>query len=116
MYNSYTHTAVVSIGRNIKGKSMRQDTWDSFRKAVLNSLAEADALILQHPAMGKMRAHDQVGVWEGGRENAATFIALLSGDGSISILRDRLRICAELWQQDAIACIITIGTDHLVTP
>lgn len=116
MCNSYTHTAVVSIGRNIKGKPMNQQTWDAYRKAVLHALAEAEALILQHPAMGKMRAHDQVGVWEGERENAATFIALLSGYGSISILRDRLRMCAELWQQDAIGCIITIGTDHLVTP
>lgn len=116
MYNSYTHTAVVSIGRSIKGKAMSQATWDGFRKAVLASLAEAEAMILQHPAMGAMRAHDQVGVWDGQRENAATFIAFLSGYGSISILRDRLRMCAELWEQEAIGCIITIGTDHLVTP
>lgn len=115
--NKHTHTVVVTIGRNIKSKPMNAEHWQSFKTSVYASIVGVGhATILQYPALGKMRAHDQVGVWDGNHEGAATFVALISGYRNITLLRKALALDALDFKQEAIGCVVTLGTDHLVCP
>lgn len=110
----YTHTVVVTIGRNIGGKVMPSGQWAEFKSAVGGALSLANVCVLQRPESGQMRAHDQVGIWEGQREGAATFVGLITGYQNINPLRQYLGTIARAYQQEAIGCIVTLGTDHLV--
>lgn len=112
----YTHTVTVTIGRKIGPKAMPAERWAEFKVHVLLALGECSATVLQHPQLGKMRAHDQVGVWEGQTEPAATFVALIGGYHNIRTLKEMLAVIAGMYEQQAIGCVVTLGTDHLVMP
>lgn len=114
--NESTHTVTVTIGRNIGNMPMGYEQWDSFRKAVFSTLHQGGATILQHPRFGGMNANDQVGVWEGERENAAAFVALVTRPESLTLIRERLSMLASLFRQDAIGFIVAEGGEHLVFP
>lgn len=112
---SNTHTVTITIGRKVGTKEMDIQSWLSFKGSILIALETyAGATILQRPAMGRMRAHDQVGEWEGQAEPAATFVGTMSGYHRMRDLREELAFLASAYGQDTIGCIITLGTDHLV--
>ncbi len=113
--NHHTHTIVVTLGRrDHSGSYMNAAEWTEAKRSVLHSLEINGASIIQAPQMGKMRAHDQVGEWEGQRENACAFVALISGYHNIAVVRSMLATDALIYGQTCIGCIVTIGTDHLV--
>lgn len=114
--NKHTHTVVVTIGRNVGGKAMGAQVWAQFKAGIETALHQHDVMVLQSPQMGKMRAHDQVGWWDGQSEPAATFVGLIGSYQNMASLRRLLSRLAADYQQEAIGCIITLGTDHLVCP
>ncbi len=109
-----THTVVVNIGRMIGVHEMSAERWRLFKLTVMGALVDSGCTVLQHPQYGKMRAHDQVGKWEGQREPAASFTALVSGYQNIAKLRAHMLRIASLYEQEAIGFIVAAGTDHLV--
>lgn len=114
--SKHTHTVVVNIGRMVGKHELGPLRWIMFKEQVFRDLLEAGCDVVQRPQFGRMRAHDQVGTWEGCREPAASFTALITGYRNIAALRTQLAITADEYEQDAIACIVTLGTDHLVLP
>ena len=110
----HTHTIIITIGRNVGGKPMNTVRWQKFKSDILGALASHEATLLQQPQMGNMRAHDQIGWWEGKQEAAATFVAFIHRR-ELANLRRWLSGLAEYYDQDAIGFIAAVGTDHLVT-
>lgn len=115
MCNGYTHTVVVTIGRKVGAHTMSDARWQGYKRSVLAALMTSGCVLLQYPQDGQMRAHDQVGEWEGQSEPAAAYVAFIEGYRDIADLRTRLKQVAIDYEQQAIGCIVTFGTDHLVT-
>lgn len=112
----HTHTVTVTLGRKIGTHEMHTSRWLAYKAQVMASLRSTGCEVVQYPCGGRMRAHDQVGEWDGQREPAATFVALITGYANIAKLRRYLAHDAMLFEQDAIGCIVTLGADHLVRP
>lgn len=107
-------TVVICLGRNVEGRPMSQSEWTLFRYRTWDALRLAcDALVIQVPRIGGMRAYDQKGIWDGKVESACTFVALVPERNV-----QRLRICmahvAKLHGQQCIGFIAVKGDSHLV--
>jgi len=97
-------TVTISIGRNIDGRPMTDDRWESFRDAVSEALAWEVATTYVDGALS-------TGSWQGAPETSATWVASLS-ESQLPTLRIRLRILARRFHQDAIA--LTVGATELL--
>jgi hypothetical protein len=114
--NKYTHTAVITIGRNVGDAPMDDRTWHDFKSDILASIRIAGGCtIVQAPSMA-MGPSGQVGMWEGKVEGAAAFVLLVKDErDTIGRLRALLESDRIFYKQDAIGFIVVPGTDHLIT-
>lgn len=106
-------TVVVTIGRNIGNNPMRAESWRVFRLAVAKSFELVGAQMLQYPNVIHVTAGDQIGEWQGKREGAATFVAIVDND-KLDELRRFVNIDREQFMQDAVGFIVAAGDSHLL--
>lgn len=105
------HTVVITIGRNINGTPMPDAAWSEFKRFVANRIG-LRGITLQAP-LGRA-ACDQVGYWQGDKEPAAAYVALVQAD-HLPWLREDMAWACKAYDQDAIGFIAVEGDNHLVT-
>lgn len=104
------YTVVITIGSNVGDTPMSSTDWFGFRKQVANDLADVQAVPLQMPA--EIAWSTQVGYWEGKKEEAAAYVAVVHSLGRLARLQNNLRMTAAAYRQDAIGFIVVQGTKH----
>lgn len=108
---------VVSIGRCIGSEPMDSMTWLRFKSDLLQHVDFLADTVLQRPDLSTAGSlsSTQYGVWQGvACEDAAVVMAVIDRD-NLPLLRSRLAVLADHYQQDAIGLIVSeSGTDTLV--
>lgn len=110
------YTIVVAIGRGEDGGSDASRRWQEFKHYVCDALMSEGITMFQRPTF-HLGGDDQVGLWEGDTEPAATFIGLLNTGNRVwskAGLSSQLAAIGKHYGQQAIGLIVVEGDNHLV--
>jgi len=110
MNNGYT--VAVTLGRNVGNVPMALYRWSDFQQKI-RAVLSGNGTVIQEPAR---MSGAQMGEWDGVREDACTFIALLPTVERVGNVRTGLKFLCGLYKQQAIGYLVCDGTDNLVTP